>query len=204
METHCSATDKPIENCPPQNSKLKKIGSNDEQLFPRARRIQIASDDEMSEKKCTSPIAKPKLKLDPPPPIDERRRSRRTRQITKKRVLDICSSTRLMELKRCNSKETLRFILLKLSPESKKKIKFYMSRCFIQDLFTRRLKNKMFLLSKRELLYRAIENPDLLTMDCHFDNNLLKNYCTGIANFLLKHKDKLAVILKRRINRKTR
>ena len=64
-----------------------------------------------------------------------------------------------------------------------------MTECFIYDLYIRRLENKMFLLSKREFLFSLIEKPDLLNTDCHFDNNLLKNYCTGIANFIYQHYD---------------
>lgn len=105
----------------------------------------------------------------------------------------------IQKLKKCNSKVGLRRILLKLPSEWKKIIKFYMTECFIHDLYTRRLENKMFLLSKRELLYRLVDNPELLTMDCHFDNNLLKNYCTGIANFVTKHHKDIERILKIKI-----
>ena len=103
------------------------------------------------------------------------------------KIRNLLQAPEILTLKRCNSKTQFRRILLKLNPEWKKVIKFYMTECFIHDLYTRRLENKMFLMSKRDLLYRLVDNPELLTKDCHFDNNLLKNYCTGIANFVARH-----------------
>jgi hypothetical protein len=118
----------------------------------------------------------------------------KTKKIRKKQK-NLVHSPQIKKLKQCNSKIQLRRIILKLTPEWKKIIKFYMTECFIHDLYTRRLENKMFLLSKRELLYRLIDNPELLNLDCHFDNNLLKNYCTGIANFVIKHHQDIKEIL---------
>ena len=118
----------------------------------------------------------------------------KTKKIKKKKET-ILHNSQIKKLKQCNSKIQLRRIILKLTPDWKKIIKFYMTECFIHDLYTRRLENKMFLLSKRELLYKLIDNPELLTLDCHFDNNLLKNYCTGIANFVVKHHKDIKQIL---------
>ena len=62
-----------------------------------------------------------------------------------------------------------------------------MSECFLLDIFARKLENKMVLMNKRQFFYNVIDKPDLLSIDCHFDNNILKNFCTGIFNFLTKH-----------------
>ena len=35
------------------------------------------------------------------------------------------------------------------------------------------------------MLYQIIEKPEMLNQDCHFNNNILKNFCTGVGNFLL-------------------
>jgi hypothetical protein len=93
----------------------------------------------------------------------------------------------LKVLKKCNSKKGLRKIIFGMSEICARMVHFYMTECFIWDIFTRKLKSKSFLLSKRALLFEMFKNPDLLELDCHFDNNLLKNYCTGMANFFLKH-----------------
>lgn len=104
-------------------------------------------------------------------------------------------STFFKELKKCNSKIGLRKIINSLSPFCHELINFYMTQCFIFDIFTRKLKNKSFLLSKRELLFQIFNEPRLLEMDCHFDNNLLKNFCTGMANFFIKHYDQIVCSL---------
>lgn len=124
------------------------------------------------------------------------RKMRKKKRISKNKIMK--SFPEIERLRRCTSKANLRRILLSLDAEWKKIIKFYMTECFIYDLYVRRLENKMFLLSKRQLLYTLIDNPELLTTDCHFDNNLLKNYCTGIANFILNHYEDIKMVLERR------
>lgn len=124
------------------------------------------------------------------------RTQRKKKRISKNKILK--TFPEIERLRRCTSKANLRRILLSLDAEWKRIIKFYMTECFIYDLYIRRLENKMFLLSKRQLLYTLIDNPELLTTDCHFDNNLLKNYCTGIANFILNHYDDIKEALAKR------
>ena len=124
------------------------------------------------------------------------RTQRKKKRISKNKILK--TFPEIERLRRCTSKANLRRILLSLDAEWKRIIKFYMTECFIYDLYIRRLENKMFLLSKRQLLYTLIDNPELLTTDCHFDNNLLKNYCTGIANFILNHYDDIKTALAKR------
>jgi hypothetical protein len=113
----------------------------------------------------------------------------KTKKISKKKVLK--HFPQMENLRKCTSKTGLKKFLRLLTPKWKKIFQFYMTDCFIFDLYIRRLKSKMFLLSKRQFLFSLIENPDLLTADCHFDNNLLKNYCTGLANFIYQHYDEI-------------
>lgn len=95
------------------------------------------------------------------------------------------------KIKKCNTKNSFKQILNSLTPEWKELIKFYLTDCFIFDLYTRKLEDKKHLLSKREIFYSVIENPDVLDLDCHFDNNLVKNFCTGLSNFLKKNYQKM-------------
>ena len=97
----------------------------------------------------------------------------------------------MRKLKKCNSKYTFRQFLIKSSPVTRQILLFYMRECFILDVYTRRLENKRFLLAKREIFYEIIRNPELLSQDCHFDNNSLKNFCTGAGNFILKNLKKI-------------
>ena len=122
------------------------------------------------------------------------------RSLKKSQIKNNKMTTDLSEiekLKKCNSKAALFRILTELSEEWRDILRFYMNKCFIHDLYTRRLANKMFLLSKRNLLYRLIDAPELLNRDCHFDNNLLKNFCTGVANFVNRHKDSILEMMRR-------
>lgn len=99
------------------------------------------------------------------------------------------------KIKKCNTKNSFKQILTGLTPEWKDLIKFYLTDCFIFDLYTRKLEDKKHLLSKREIFYSVIENPDVLDLDCHFDNNLVKNFCTGLSNFLKKNYQKMKDII---------
>lgn len=95
------------------------------------------------------------------------------------------------KIKKCNTKNSFKQVLISLDPNWKELIKFYLTDCFIFDLYTRKLEDKKHLLSKREIFYSVIENPEVLDLDCHFDNNLVKNFCTGLSNFLKKNYQKM-------------
>ena len=45
------------------------------------------------------------------------------------------------------------------------------------------MENKKILLNRKSKLFKVIENPKELDYDCQFDNNMMKNFCTGFANF---------------------
>jgi len=100
------------------------------------------------------------------------------------------------KIKRCTTKNMFKNVLLELDDEWKDIIRFYLTDCYIFDLYTRKIEDKKHLLSKREILYNVVEQPSFLDLDCHFDNNLVKNFCTGLSNFLrnnfIKIKDCMA------------
>ena len=93
----------------------------------------------------------------------------------------------LRKLKKCSTKYALKKFLTRCSGYARGLLLFYMRECFVFDIFTRRLECKKYLMSKRQFLFRIIEDPRVLDSDCHFNNNILKNFCTGIANFLIRH-----------------
>lgn len=99
------------------------------------------------------------------------------------------------KIKKCNTKNSFKQVLNSLDADWKELIKFYLTDCFIFDLYTRKLEDKKHLLSKREIFYSVIENPEMLDLDCHFDNNLVKNFCTGLSNFLKKNYQKMKDII---------
>ena len=97
----------------------------------------------------------------------------------------------LRKLKKCSTKYALKKFLLSCSAPLRRILRFYMRECLIFDIFTRRLECKQYLLSKRQFLFLILKTPGLLDTDCHFNNNILKNFCTGSANFLLKFLNKV-------------
>lgn len=91
------------------------------------------------------------------------------------------------KFKSCTSKKNLQSILFNFTKKAKQILKFYLTHCFIIDIFKRKIENKRMLMAKRDIFYAIINNPEILSNDCHFDNNLLKNFCTGAGNFIKKH-----------------
>ena len=113
-----------------------------------------------------------------------------TKATTSKRNLvhkDKLIPSEIDQLKHCNTKTSFKTYLLSLTDEWKEIFKFYLTDCFIYDLYSRKIDNKRHILSKREIIYSFIDNPKLLELDCNFDNNFVKNFCTGLANFLQIH-----------------
>lgn len=112
-------------------------------------------------------------------------KKKQNKRILKKRLQNTFNDLKMF--KNCTSKKKLQKILSGFSNKAKSFFKFYLSDCFIIHLFQRKLENKMTLLSKREMLMKIIENPKILSRGCNFDNNLLKNFCKGAANFIEIH-----------------
>ena len=113
------------------------------------------------------------------PPQNYKKISKRTK-LTKAPLIPV----EIDQIKKCTTKNMFKAVLVELSEEWKDIIRFYLTECYIFDLYTRKIEDKKHLLSKREILYNVIDNPTLLDLDCHFDNNLMKNFCTGLSNFL--------------------
>lgn len=90
------------------------------------------------------------------------------------------------QIKKCNTKKLFKNLLTSLSDYWKDIIRYYLIHCMIYDIYTRKVEDKIQLLSKREIFYAVVDDPELLDLDCHFDNNLVKNFCNGLANFIKK------------------
>ena len=90
----------------------------------------------------------------------------------------------LQRLRRCSTKKMLRSCLNSMEEENKAVLVAYMRHCFIFDVFTRRVVNRKLLFAKRAFLLECILDPRNLGRECSFDNNLIKNFCTGAVNFI--------------------
>ena len=115
----------------------------------------------------------------------KKQKKKKNKKILKKRIHN--TFLNFNRFKNCTSKKNLQKILFGLSAKAKSFLRFYITECFIIDIFTRKIENKKMLMSKREFFFRIVKHPELLSNDCHFDNNLLKNFCTGAGNFIEKH-----------------
>ena len=91
----------------------------------------------------------------------------------------------LQKLKKCISKTQFKLILLNLSPDWKKFLRFYMKDCFIFHLFVRQIKDNKLLMLYRQVLFDALDHPELITKELPFTSNLIKNFSKGILNFVV-------------------
>lgn len=105
-----------------------------------------------------------------------------TNRTTRKKIYKRYSF--LKQLSLCNSKNKLVLLFKKLPEQWKAFLRFYMTECFIKHLFIRQIKNCSGLFGKRRLFYEAIDDPTVIQNNAHFGNNLIKNFCKGICNFV--------------------
>ena len=70
-------------------------------------------------------------------------------------------------------------------------IKFYLTRCLIFHLSIRQLKNVSELMRHRQNLFDSLHEPELLISKINFSNNLIKNFCKGISNYVIMFYDDL-------------
>jgi hypothetical protein len=54
--------------------------------------------------------------------------------------------------------------------------------------------NRKLLFSKRTFLLECILEPKNLSRECSFDNNLIKNFCTGAVNFISRFFEELTLL----------
>lgn len=97
----------------------------------------------------------------------------------------------LQRMFRCNSKVNLIQIFHAISTKMKKMIKLYLERGFLLHLHLRQLKNLSKLMAQRQCIYRAVDQPDVLKGNVNFANNLVKNFCKGVVNFVVLFYDDL-------------
>lgn len=114
----------------------------------------------------------------------------RKQQIAKK-LLKTDAPAEIALLKQCSSKKVFKQTLNALSPRWRRMLKYYVKHCFVYDIFNRKIACKLQLLSKQRTFYAVIDKPYMLDYDCHFDNNLVKNFCSGLANYAKNNHAKL-------------
>lgn len=97
----------------------------------------------------------------------------------------------LKKIAKCNAKMQLVKIFSSLSRRWKKLIRCYLERCFLMHLHLRQIKQIGELMRNRQNIYDALEDPELLNNQVNFGNNLVKNFCKGLANFVIRFVNEL-------------
>ena len=92
----------------------------------------------------------------------------------------------------CNSKSTLISILDNLNPSWVCFLKLYMKRFFLFHCQIRKMKNQSDFIKLRQFFYEIIENSEILKNNIKITNNIIKNFCKGIMNFILIYFDSLS------------
>ena len=97
----------------------------------------------------------------------------------------------IKRISKCNSKIELIRIFTSLTKKWKKLIKKYMERCFLIHLHLRQIKDFSELMFHRQNIYDALEDPIILESRVNFANNLVKNFCKGLTNYIVMFFDEL-------------
>ena len=94
-------------------------------------------------------------------------------------------------LRKCSTKKMLYKTLNMMETQNKEILLFFVRNCLTIELLTRKVMNRWLIFNKRELLLNCIEDPEILMIDCRFDNNLIKNFCVGTVNFICRYKEEI-------------
>lgn len=108
----------------------------------------------------------------------------RGKGISKAKMKD---SKEMKLISKCLAKSHFKEALDSLSNRWKALLKVYLRECFISDIFNRKLEKKGILLQRKNKLIHIIDHPSDLNYDCQFDNNMMKNFCTGFINYYKKN-----------------
>lgn len=108
-----------------------------------------------------------------------------------KRIKLIKAYPFLKALSNCNSKIQMKTIFVSLTPQWKRFLRFYLSKCFIYHLFIRQIKNLKLLMQCRNRLFEALDDPEMINSKLPFTSNLVKNFCKGVSNFVVMFYEEL-------------
>lgn len=97
----------------------------------------------------------------------------------------------MRKIYKCTSKYQFKNILYELPTRVKNFLLEYIEKCFIIHLHLRPLNNKINIMTHREVIFRAISDPEILNGNMKFANNLVKNFCKGVINFVVLFFDDL-------------
>lgn len=85
----------------------------------------------------------------------------------------------------CNSKINLIRLFYDMPIIYKNLLRLYLEKIFILHLHLRQLKDFSKLMIQRHSIYKAIDDPEILKGNMNFANNLVKNFCKGVLNFIV-------------------
>ena len=85
----------------------------------------------------------------------------------------------------CNSKSQLVLILETLNRDWRKLLKLYLSRFFVFHAHIRKMKNRLEFMRFRQLFYEMLDSPEALKDYMGISNNIIKNFCKGVVNFIV-------------------
>ena len=117
------------------------------------------------------------------------RSRRKTNREMRKSIIQTCDVIRQFNI--CNSKLKIYSLFKNLNPKWQNFIKKYLSEWFILHLHVRQIKDFSGLMQQRQNLFEAIDHPEVIMEKITFNNNLIKNFCKGVINFIFMFYDEL-------------
>ena len=107
----------------------------------------------------------------------------RVHRAQRKKALE--KSPLLMRIYHCNSKTQLKHIFDNLPEQWRKLLRNYLSSFFLYHVSIRSMKNSSVFISFRQVFYDALDDSSILDSHHKLQNNIVKNFCKGIVNFMV-------------------
>lgn len=115
----------------------------------------------------------------------EKLKKYRPRMNQKKRRIILRLHPWFSRLFNCSSKTNLISVLSVLPGPYRNFVKLYLRRFFLMHVHLRQIKNLFQLMSHRQSIYNAVDQPEILRGNMKFKNNMVKNFCKGVVNFVV-------------------
>ena len=99
--------------------------------------------------------------------------------------------TELIRLRKCITKSKLLAFIRSIDEKWKRIFQYYLADRIVTDIYSRKLNNRLAILSSREFFYHCFDDPEILELDSHMKNSVLRKLTYGMANYIEKNYDEM-------------
>lgn len=97
----------------------------------------------------------------------------------------------ISQLKYCSTEKAFKQFVAHMSPFWIPLIQFYLTDCFVFDIYNSEVQNKIQIVAARGALYTLVSNSAAQDLKIHLCDDVVKNFCSILADFFERHYDQV-------------